>query len=193
MKINRREFVKFLVLLPFGIFSRKLHLGFKEKKGFIRPPGALVEEEFVYKCIRCGECIKICPASCLKPVPFEKGIFEWGTPHIIPRQAGCIRCLSCGTVCPTGAIQRIKREEIKIGTAKIERERCLVWTGKGDCLVCMEYCPVGAIFVDSRGRPVVNPELCTGCGLCEENCPVLGKAAIRVSNKGERRYHLSKK
>jgi len=28
--------------------------------------------------------------------------------------------------------------------------------------------------------PVVNHDLCIGCGLCENRCPVVGEAAIRV-------------
>ncbi|RKZ10603.1 hypothetical protein DRQ50_14340 [bacterium] len=36
-------------------------------------------------------------------------------------------------------------------------------------------------------RPVIIPELCTGCGLCENRCPVGGQAAIRVSSVGESR------
>jgi ferredoxin len=80
-----------------------------------------------------------------------------------------------------------------MGTAEINRDRCLVWKHNKDCLVCMEYCPVGAIDVDYQGRPVVNEDLCAGCGLCEENCPVKGESAIIVSNRGEKRYHIKER
>ncbi|NOZ93123.1 MAG: (4Fe-4S)-binding protein, partial [Acidobacteria bacterium] len=36
-------------------------------------------------------------------------------------------------------------------------------------------------------RPHVDPALCTGCGLCENRCPVGEMAAIRVSSVGETR------
>jgi ferredoxin len=36
-------------------------------------------------------------------------------------------------------------------------------------------------------QPHVNPEPCTGCGLCENRCPVGEQAAIRVSAVGESR------
>jgi ferredoxin len=36
-------------------------------------------------------------------------------------------------------------------------------------------------------RPQVDIEKCTGCGLCEHECPVNGKKAIRVSAEGETR------
>jgi ferredoxin len=36
-------------------------------------------------------------------------------------------------------------------------------------------------------QPHVNAELCTGCGLCQNKCPVSGGSAIRVSSMGETR------
>ena len=36
-------------------------------------------------------------------------------------------------------------------------------------------------------RPYVDPALCTGCGICEHECPVSGKRAIRVSAENESR------
>ena len=35
--------------------------------------------------------------------------------------------------------------------------------------------------------PVVHKEICTGCGICENKCPVRGKPAIRVISAGESR------
>jgi len=193
--MERRNFIKSIILfnLSFLLPWKKLSINLNIKS-LIRPPGSITEEDFIEICIRCGECLKVCPAKCLKPISLEEGICEWLTPHIIPREAGCIRCLSCGEICPSGAIQKIKVEEIKIGTAKIDTERCLVWTEKKECLVCKEYCPVGAVSIDFRGRPIVVSDVCVGCGLCEEHCPVLGdKSAICVSPKGEKRYYLKEK
>jgi RnfABCDGE-type electron transport complex B subunit len=36
---------------------------------------------------------------------------------------------------------------------------------------CTQVCPYGAILVADDGIPVVDPELCTGCGLCVTECP----------------------
>ncbi|MDO8302976.1 MAG: 4Fe-4S binding protein, partial [Sedimentisphaerales bacterium] len=36
-------------------------------------------------------------------------------------------------------------------------------------------------------RPYVDIEACTGCGVCEHECPVSGLRAIRVSAEGESR------
>ena len=188
--MKRREFLKFI----FGVGGCFIFTGFRfkltEKSNFIRPPGAIEEDEFIYKCIRCGECLKVCPVSCLRPVPLNKGIFEFGTPHIIPREKACLLCLNCGKICPTGAIQKVKIEEVKMGTAKININKCLVWKENKDCFVCMEVCPVAAIYKNENEKPVVNPEICVGCGQCEQNCPVYGEGAIKVFIKGEKRKKL---
>jgi ferredoxin len=36
-------------------------------------------------------------------------------------------------------------------------------------------------------RPFVDPERCIGCGICEHECPVQGKRAIRVTAENESR------
>ncbi|ROL56101.1 electron transporter RnfB [Bacteroidetes/Chlorobi group bacterium Naka2016] len=40
--------------------------------------------------------------------------------------------------------------------------------GGGDCV---NVCPFQAMFMNSNGLPVVIDELCTGCGICVQNCP----------------------
>jgi len=191
--MKRREFIKRAAALSLVIFSGARFALRPVGKNIIRPPGSMTEDDFNYQCVRCGKCILTCPAKCLKPVPIGKGLAEWGSPEIIPREAGCIRCMNCSVICPSSAIARVDENSVKMGTAGIDTGTCLVWQSGKDCLVCMEYCPVGAIYTDSKGRPVVNETLCVGCGLCEQNCPVNGVAAIRVSSRGEKRYHLREK
>jgi NAD-dependent dihydropyrimidine dehydrogenase PreA subunit len=36
-------------------------------------------------------------------------------------------------------------------------------------------------------RPQVDPEKCIGCGVCEHECPVTGRRAIRVTAENESR------
>ena len=52
------------------------------------------------KCIRCGECNKICPP---KAMQIKKGEF----PHLKNKQ--CIRCWCCAEVCPQNAIKKSTR------------------------------------------------------------------------------------
>jgi Pyruvate/2-oxoacid:ferredoxin oxidoreductase delta subunit len=37
-------------------------------------------------------------------------------------------------------------------------------------------------------QPYVDPKLCIGCGVCEHECPVLGRRAIRVTAENESRH-----
>ena len=48
--------------------------------------------------------------------------------------------------------------------------------------------PGADLFVRVRlQRPVVDPERCIGCGICEHECPVSGLRAIRVTADNETR------
>ncbi|MBI4773293.1 MAG: 4Fe-4S binding protein [Deltaproteobacteria bacterium] len=162
----------------------------------LRPPGALPEEAFLDRCVRCGECMKACPTNTLQPVWFETGIDGVWSPKLAARYAACEQaCNLCGRVCPTGAVRPLSLDEkkyAKIGTAFIDRSRCIAWEEDRACLICDEICPYNAIVMrpvtDNRNTvPFVNENKCNGCGYCENKCPVLGEAAIRVSPHGELR------
>lgn len=164
----------------------------------IRPPGAIPESKFLARCIACGECMKVCPTNALQPCTFVDGFSRLYTPKVVPRIAGCEeKCSLCGNVCPTGAIRKIAQKQkqfIKIGTAVVDRHRCLAWEQNKECLVCDEVCPYNAIEArvvntvkGSFKVPVVNQDLCMGCGLCEQHCPVFDTAAIVVYKFGENR------
>ena len=163
----------------------------------IRPPGAR-EDDILSKCIRCGECIRVCPTGGLQP---GLGVAGWEglwTPVLVPRLGYCdYSCNACGQVCPTGVIPRLDLEQKRqtvIGLAYIDRDRCIPWADGRDCIVCEEMCPVPdkAIFLEERTLtyalggattvrcPHVIRERCIGCGICEAKCPIKGKAAIRV-------------
>ena len=48
--------------------------------------------------------------------------------------------------------------------------------------------PGSSIAIQVRlQRPYVDPALCIGCGICEHECPVSSKRAIRVSAENETR------
>ncbi len=158
----------------------------------IRPPGSLPEKKFLEMCIRCGECMKVCPTNTLQPSLFESGIEGIWSPRLMPRLAGCDQvCTLCGTVCPTDAIRSLSLEEkkhAKIGTAYIDQNRCLVWAQDRLCFICDEQCPYNAIvfkWKDGARKPFVIDNKCNGCGFCEEQCPVKGRSAIIVTPQNE--------
>ena len=163
----------------------------------IRPPGAILED-FSALCVRCGACIRVCPTQGLQPSLFEGGVQNLFTPRLVPRLGYCsFACNACGQVCPTDAIPALGLEEKQqavIGLASVNRDRCLPWAHDLPCIACEEACPVAekAIWleevqvVNDEGEPVllqrpqVHQDLCTGCGICEFQCPMGGESAIRV-------------
>ncbi|MFZ2087937.1 MAG: 4Fe-4S binding protein [Desulfobaccales bacterium] len=130
----------------------------------IRPPGSLDEDRFLARCLRCGQCMRVCPTNIIQPALFEAGLQGLWTPAVNYRigSSGCLQnCIACGQVCPTAAIRPLSLEEklgigdyaaqgpIRLGTAFVDRGRCLPWAMDRPCLVCHELCPVSpkAIFI----------------------------------------------
>jgi polyferredoxin len=130
----------------------------------IRPPGAVDERDFLERCIRCAECMKVCPNNALHPAFFEAGIEGLWTPILIPRIGYCeFSCVLCGQVCPTGAIQKIDENQkmgigqkpVSVGTAMYDQGRCLPWAMATPCIVCEEFCPTSpkAIWAEEVDVP----------------------------------------
>jgi len=154
----------------------------------IRPPGSLPEEKFVSVCTGCGECLKVCPNNALQSTFLEAGLAGLYTPRLVPRIGYCEEfCNFCGRVCPTEAIRPVTIEEkrlLQIGVAHIDKTRCIAWDTDKICLVCNEQCSYQAIVGDDKKRPIIKEEKCTGCGICENKCPVDGESAIIVHSSG---------
>lgn len=158
----------------------------------LRPPGALLEDKFTEKCIRCGSCISVCITGTLTPALFEAGLEGLFTPKLVPQIAECDEfCNKCGQACPTGAIKNMPldiKRNFKIGTAEIDRSKCIAWADNSLCLICQEFCPYLSIKVvrNEHGTPcpVMISEICRGCGICENNCPAVPIRAIKVFNTG---------
>ncbi|MEG3640580.1 ferredoxin-type protein NapG [Magnetococcus sp. PR-3] len=160
----------------------------------LRPPGALVEDDFLKACVRCGLCVRACPYKILKLA--QPGDEEaLGTPFFEARTGPCEMCedIPCVPACPTGALDRSLKEidDARMGIAVLsDQETCLNFLGLR-CDVCYRVCPAidKAITLEMRRDlrsghhakfiPTVHSEHCTGCGKCEEGC-VLPKAAIKV-------------
>jgi MauM/NapG family ferredoxin protein len=171
----------------------------------IRPPGALPEGEFLARCTRCGECMRVCIANGLQPTWFEAGIEGMWSPILVSRIGYCeYNCTLCGQVCPTGAIRRLplpEKRKTKLGLAYVDRSRCLPWAGQSDCIVCEEHCPTWSkaiVFREERTqtargewrmfkKPYIDEDLCVGCGICETKCPLTDRAAVLVTSRGETR------
>jgi polyferredoxin len=167
----------------------------------IRPPGVRATNPDVVAftdCIRCNECIRVCPTGGLQPAVFDAGVAGLGSPILVPRLGYCdYSCNACGQVCPVQAIPPLdlsrKREQV-IGLAYIDENRCIPWSDCQPCLVCEEMCPLPEKAIQLEKTEVWGPDgqraslqlphilrdVCIGCGICEYKCPVSGSAAIRV-------------
>ncbi|MHB8809697.1 MAG: 4Fe-4S binding protein [Desulfobulbaceae bacterium] len=171
----------------------------------IRPPGALAENEFLGRCVRCGECMKVCIGNALHPTFLEAGLEGMFSPTLIARLGYCeFNCTLCGQVCPTGAIRELSQPDKhtwKIGHAFFDRDRCLPYAKGIPCMVCEEHCPTPDKAIRFRQvtvrndqdqpvevlQPYVVDNLCIGCGICENKCPLPDQPAIFVTAAGEAR------
>ena len=288
--LSRRQFLASAVSGAAAIPMLRVsgHLGGNWDPALVRPPGALPEKEFLSRCIKCGQCMRICPTNVIHPAGIQGGLEGLWTPVLNFRigTSGCqFNCIACGNLCPTAAIRPITLDErlgrksyadhgpIKIGTAFVDRGRCLAWAMDRPCIVCQENCPVSpkairtrevfntidtgstlvvakadALYIEFQGmgpgvnllatgdyytvvlpsadhrprriisnwerglriadglpfksppepgsrveiqirlqQPYVDPKHCIGCGVCEHECPVPGKRAIRVTADNESR------
>ncbi|MBU0485464.1 MAG: 4Fe-4S binding protein [Proteobacteria bacterium] len=204
--LSRRSFVGALALgaaLPFFLKSRTMAR--QADPLLIRPPGALPEDDFVGRCVRCGECMKVCIGNGLQPAFLQAGVEGMFSPVLKARTGYCeYNCTLCGQVCPSGAIKKLTPEEkkkVKIGNACFDKNRCLPHAKGIPCIVCEEHCPTPdkaikfreAVVENSRGekvavkQPYLVDELCVGCGICETRCPLPGASAVIVTSAGESR------
>jgi len=173
--------------------------------GLIRPPGAQEEDIFLERCVRCGECMKVCIGNALHPAFLEAGLEGMFSPKLVARIGYCeFNCTLCGQVCPTGALRELEMAEkhsFKIGHAFFDKNRCLPYAKGIPCIVCEEHCPTPekairfntATVRNDSGQevtvkqPYVVDKLCIGCGICENKCPLPDRAAVIVTSAGEQR------
>jgi len=288
--MNKREFMTAFVAGSAMVAWLRLSgtVGANWHPSLVRPPGALPEADFLTRCTKCGQCMRICPTNVIQPDGLIGGLESLWTPVLNFRigSSGCqVNCIACGHVCPTAAIRPLDLDErfgrgrfasdgpIRIGTAFVDRGRCLPWAMDRPCIVCQENCPVSPKAIYTRvhfnpvrmdpqlivkqadtsfiqlttgllvpgqfatgdyygrvegwpettrrkiventtdsfvlapspmwetspssghgltieirlQRPWVEPKRCIGCGVCEHECPVKGRRAIRVTAENESR------
>jgi len=171
----------------------------------LRPPAAIPEEDFIKACIKCGACVTACPYDTLKlAVPGDNK--PVGTPYFEPRKIPCEMCpdIPCVPACPSGALnidlvsflnednnqKKLDINKARMGATIIDQNSCVAFWGI-QCDLCYRACPLmdeAISLVYERNertgkhaflKPVVNNEVCTGCGLCEKVC-VTEIPAIKV-------------
>jgi ferredoxin len=171
-----------------------------KKKGSaypVLPPGAIAADDFASLCIRCYACVNVCPSKILGvEFPGDGELLRWFEPEMNPARGVCDQyCNKCSdNVCPVGAIKYLTveaKQDRQIGVAEVIRSTCLAWEHGEHCMVCDEYCPYNAIKNDESEngipRPVVMPDICRGCGVCQNACPAKSSPAIIVRGLKEQK------
>ena len=160
-----------------------------ERQTPLVPAGSLSIKNFADHCTACQLCVSVCPNQVLRP---STSLMTLMQPEMSYERGYCRpECTKCSDVCPAGAIRPITVEEkssIQIGHAVVCLDNCVVNTDEVSCGNCARHCPAGAISLVRKNPddpkslriPVVNEEMCIGCGACENLCPARPFTAIHV-------------
>jgi len=135
---KRRQFMKQVAGLGVlgiattgGIWAAK---DFRSSQQRLRPPGAVEEDKYLSMCIKCGQCLQVCPYDAIKLEDID-GKAGVGTAYIEPLARGCYLCeaFPCVLACPTGALDHESNviENVHMGMAIVVNESaCLALEGK---------------------------------------------------------------
>ncbi len=99
----------------------------------LRPPAAVNEEDFLALCVKCGQCLQVCPYDSIRLADIDTG-HGVGTPYIDAVNRGCYLCplLPCVLACPSGAldhhVEDVKKVEMGIVAVRAI-DRCIAKTG----------------------------------------------------------------
>lgn len=155
----------------------------------LRPPGALAELDFLGACIKCGQCVQVCPVRAITFAGLGEG-FGTAAPFIEARSQACdFSCdaLSCILACPTGALAHDTRtkEEVRCGVARLARpDTCLARAGRGFRGTARGPEYRGRLRYEEvdRWNPLPVAEHAYNrdiCDLCVLECPI-GESALRL-------------
>lgn len=159
----------------------------------LRPPGALDEDAFLAACIKCGQCVQVCPVEAIVLADGDEG-YGLGVPYIDARAQACdFSCdaVQCVLACPTGALshQIAHKEEVTMGFARLARpESCLAMKGLGFSGLARGDDFTGMLRYEEIDRwepqPIAShPYDLELCDLCVRECPISGAISLeRVSD-----------
>lgn len=186
---NRREFIRTTILAGGTLVAALAGFIPMASGGTrrLRPPGALKdaqldERDFLSACIKCGQCVQVCPVQAIRLADIEDG-FGIGVPFIEARAQACdFSCdgLQCVLACPTGALTHDLNypAETRMGFARVARpDACLAAQGSGYEGLARGADFKGLLRYEEIDRwnpiPVANhPYDLELCDLCVRQCPI---------------------
>jgi ferredoxin-type protein NapG len=162
----------------------------------LRPPGAISERKFLQACSRCDECIHACPKDAIQRAPKKMGFLIYNTPYIDPMRNPCVMCteLPCISACPDGALLPVQElTDVNMGYAILDKKKCQAY-GDTFCQQCVIDCPVPGAIDQVDDRPIIDKNICTGCGVCMRSCSTVNiPLAIKIKPQMVVEYQLHKK
>jgi ferredoxin-type protein NapG len=185
---QRREFLRSTALAAgvVGISLMGFLPVFQTASARLRPPGALKtlldEKEFYASCIKCGQCVQVCPVNAIKLADLDEGM-GIGIPYIDARAQACdFSCdgLQCVLACPTGALTHDLDypADSRMGFARLARPKaCLAVKGMGFKGTARGADFPGLLRYDDidRWNPIAvadHPYDLELCDLCVRQCPI---------------------
>ena len=168
-----------------------------KRSAFLVPAGSSGIQNFKKHCTACQLCVSVCPNQILSPSGELTRLMQ---PEMSFERGYCRpECVKCSEVCPTQAIHSItavEKSSIQIGHAVWIQKNCIVNSDKVSCNNCARHCPTGAILMvpqapdkpASLAIPIIDTNLCIGCGACEHLCPARPESAIYV--EGHERHQI---
>ncbi|MRI32412.1 ferredoxin-type protein NapF [Endozoicomonas sp. OPT23] len=142
----------------------------------LRPPWSIDESLFVDQCRRCNACVEQCGTDLL-----VKG--SGGFPEADYSKGFCTFCEKCVEACEHQAlvITESPWQQLPVIT-----DKCLAMN-KVFCRTCEESCEVEAIRFQLKlggiAQPLIENDLCTGCGECIADCPVQALVMKKTAKK----------
>ncbi len=162
----------------------------------LRPPGAISEKAFLQACTRCEECIHACPKDAIQRAPKKFGFLIHNTPYIDAIRTPCVMCteLPCISACPDGALLPVQElTDVSMGYAILDKKKCQAY-GETFCQQCVIDCPVPGAIHQVNDKPIIDKNICTGCGVCMRSCSTVNiPLAIKIKPQMVIDYQLHKK
>lgn len=145
--------------------------------------------QFTDKCVKCGACVKVCPAGCIDPAA---GTLD---------NERCVRCLNCLSVCRLGGVEfTVRRRRIEAPAVAVEPEERPAPPDPArrefliNCTAVFGGAMLGTVFTRAAAIPMLVGKMtqesgtglilppgagdearftmkCTACQLCTANCP----------------------
>ena len=149
----------------------------------LRPPGAISERQFLQACSHCDECIHACPKDAILRAPKKMGFLVFNTPYIDPLRNPCVMCtdLPCISACPDEALLPVQNlTDVNMGYAILDKKKCQAY-GDTFCQQCVIDCPVPGAIHQVDDKPIIDKNICTGCGVCMRSCSTVNiPLAIKI-------------